>query len=95
MNDLWKLPVSIVIDLIGGVPSLLGLLGISVTGGLSFLASEAFDLIWAPLSAIMVYFIYEGDGVVTSIQFIEELLPLGVTDLLPTATIAFFMSGKN
>lgn len=51
-------------------------------------AGDASDLLWAPLSAILVRLIY-GSNTLALVNLIEELLPF--TDAIPTATIAFLL----
>jgi hypothetical protein len=46
------------------------------------------DLLWAPISAIIVRFLY-GSNALAAVNFIEELLPF--TDIFPTATLAFIL----
>lgn len=49
---------------------------------------DASDLLWAPLSAILVRLLY-GSNTLALANLIEELLPF--TDAIPTATIAFLL----
>lgn len=44
------------------------------------------DFLWAPVSALLVRFLY-GSNVLGAVAFLEEILPF--TDVLPTATLAF------
>eukprot|EP01104_Vermistella_antarctica_P013142 TRINITY_DN393_c0_g1_i2.p3 TRINITY_DN393_c0_g1~~TRINITY_DN393_c0_g1_i2.p3 ORF type:complete len:113 (-),score=9.03 TRINITY_DN393_c0_g1_i2:479-817(-) len=79
-TPLWKLPVSIVIDIIGVLSVLLGI-------------TEVLDLAWAPISAGVIYYLY-GSSHFAVIGMVEELLP--GTDFFPTATIAFlYFRGKQ
>eukprot|EP00011_Vannellida_sp_DIVA3-517-6-12_P002207 CAMPEP_0114627530 /NCGR_PEP_ID=MMETSP0168-20121206/12347_1 /TAXON_ID=95228 ORGANISM="Vannella sp., Strain DIVA3 517/6/12" /NCGR_SAMPLE_ID=MMETSP0168 /ASSEMBLY_ACC=CAM_ASM_000044 /LENGTH=115 /DNA_ID=CAMNT_0001838873 /DNA_START=54 /DNA_END=398 /DNA_ORIENTATION=+ len=74
-GNIWLVLVaSIVIDLIG--------LATYVVPGLG----EMVDVIWAPISAMIMQFIY-GSPFFSCINFIEEISP-GL-DFLPTATIAW------
>jgi hypothetical protein len=75
LNRYVTLFLCVVIDVIGCMTYLVPALG------------EAFDAIWAPASAGLLHYIFDST-LVTSVQFIEEALPL--TDLFPTATAAFF-----
>jgi hypothetical protein len=81
---LWKLGVSILIDIIGMITYLIPGLG------------ETFDVIWSPISAIIVYGLY-GNVFFSAFNFIEEILPY--TDIIPTATIAwlylYYKGGKS
>lgn len=51
-----------------------------------------FDVIWAPLSAFILYKMFTGYKAKTGavIQFIEEALPF--TDFIPTFTLTFMVS---
>lgn len=71
MNKYVKLLVSLAID---------GL------GFLAYGATEMGDLIWAPISALAIGFLYHRDFY-TFLGFTEEILP-GM-DIVPTATIAW------
>lgn len=48
---------------------------------------ELLDIAWAPLGAILVQRLYK-NTFFSVVQFIEEFAP-GMTDWIPTATIAF------
>ena len=87
-----KLGASIVIDLMGALPAIAGALAIPLTGGLSFLASESFDIIWAPISGLLVFVLYKKSSW-SLINFGEEILP--GTDILPVATIAWLVENKK
>jgi len=81
MNPSFKLLLCILIDLIGvssyAVPGL----------------GEATDIAWAPISALLVNYLF-GNGVFTGLALVEELLP--GFDIIPTATIAWFVeNGKR
>jgi len=47
---------------------------------------------WAPISAILVQYLF-GNGLLTSVSFLEELLP--GTDIIPTATIAWILENSE
>ena len=73
---LFKLLASILIDLVGD--------GSLLVPG----AGDASDLLWAPLSAVLVRLLY-GSNTLALCNLIEELLPF--TDAIPTATISFVL----
>jgi hypothetical protein len=56
---------------------------------------ESFDIVFAPISAIVYYFVFGGKKAIigASINFIEELLPF--TDIIPTFTISWFLVKEN
>ncbi len=81
-----KFIASIVIDLIGAAPTIIGIVGVPVTGALSFVASESFDIVWAPIQSALIYWMYK-DWTFTAISFAEEILPF--TDIVPTATLTW------
>jgi len=70
-----KLIFSIIIDIIGMGSYLIPIIG------------EFLDLIWAPISGILIKIIY-GDNFFVIFGTAEELLPF--TDIIPTATICWF-----
>jgi len=85
-------------------PSLLLCIVMDVLGYASFgvpLLGEVADVVWAPVSAIIFYFMFGGRKAIfgAAFNFAEELLPF--TDFIPTFTIAWFWqyfakkSGKN
>ena len=74
--ELLKLGASIVIDVVGMGSVLLGI-------------TEITDIIYAPLSAVLIYALY-GEVFFAAVGFIEEALP--GTDIVPTATIAWAYS---
>ncbi|CAK0733778.1 hypothetical protein CVIRNUC_000331 [Coccomyxa viridis] len=76
LNRWNKLLISIAIDLVG-------LSDFIVPG-----AAQIADIGWAPLSALIVQHLYH-NKYLTTINFIEEVLPF--TDVIPTATIGWFM----
>ena len=68
---------------------------IDFVGVASFAApglGEATDVAWAPISAVLVNYLF-GNGVFTALAFVEELLP--GFDIVPTATIAWFVENGN
>ena len=74
--------------------SLIYALIIDVIGMLTYLipvAGDIVDFIWAPISGILIYFLFRKSlGFVGgSVGFIEELMPQ--TDIIPTATILWFI----
>jgi len=75
-NNYLKLGISLIVDAIGSITYFAPGIG------------EIFDLIWAPISAAIVYRLY-GSTSFTSINFIEEILP--GTDFIPTATISWII----
>eukprot|EP01087_Luapelamoeba_hula_P022375 TRINITY_DN7997_c0_g1_i1.p1 TRINITY_DN7997_c0_g1~~TRINITY_DN7997_c0_g1_i1.p1 ORF type:complete len:131 (-),score=15.73 TRINITY_DN7997_c0_g1_i1:117-482(-) len=70
-----KLVLSILVDLIGYITYLLPFVG------------EAFDVMWAPISGMIIYRLY-GNAFLAFVGVAEEILP--GTDFLPTALIAWF-----
>lgn len=74
-----KLWHCLVMDLIGMATYFLPALG------------ESFDLVWAPISAI-VFYIWFRKPIGSMIAMAEEVLPF--TDIIPTFTIAYLLS-KN
>ncbi|CAB1100012.1 unnamed protein product [Ectocarpus sp. CCAP 1310/34] len=79
-----KLAISVLIDLIG--MSSYALPGVG----------EATDLGWAPISSALIFYLY-GNSIFAGLAFVEEILP--GFDVIPTATIAWFLTnseiGKN
>jgi len=53
---------------------------------------EATDVGWAPISALLVNYLF-GNGVFTALALVEELSP--GFDVIPTATIAWFVENGN
>jgi hypothetical protein len=45
------------------------------------------DIVWAPISAVLIYKLFGNSIAFATLGFFEELLPF--TDLLPTATLAW------
>ena len=70
----WKLIISIVLDLIGLISFLIPVL------------AELIDVVWAPISALLIFQLY-GSSLLSGIAVIEESLPF--TDIIPTATIGW------
>ncbi len=73
-------------------PSLLLCITMDFLGASTYflpLLGEGFDIVFAPISAIIYYFSFRGKlGVVGGIfNFIEEILP--GTDIIPTFTISW------
>eukprot|EP00466_Bigelowiella_natans_P007070 jgi/Bigna1/86471/estExt_fgenesh1_pg.C_100323 len=80
-DDKWtKLVVCLLIDFIGMSTYTVPALG------------ETADVGWAPISAILVQYLF-GNGLLTSVSFLEELLP--GTDIIPTATIAWILENSE
>ena len=77
---LIKLLVSILIDLVG------------VASYAVPLAGEGADLAWAPVSALLVNYLY-GNSILTGLAFAEEVLP-GL-DVVPTATIGWLLENTE
>ncbi|MBI2445055.1 hypothetical protein HYV43_01570 [Candidatus Micrarchaeota archaeon] len=71
MNRLAKLLLSLTLDALGFM---------------SLFAGEFADFVWAPLSALVVGWLYRRDGY-TFLAFAEEILP--GFDFIPTATLAW------
>jgi hypothetical protein len=69
--------VSLVIDLIGMASYLLPGLG------------ETIDIVWAPISASLLYYLY-GSWVISIGNLVEEIVP-GL-DFIPTALIAWYIA---
>ncbi|MCF8220409.1 MAG: hypothetical protein K9I97_02900 [Cryomorphaceae bacterium] len=84
MNDLKKANDTKIIKLIAA-------LAIDGMGLLSYLipgAAELFDAVWAPISAVIVYYMFGRKLSWASFTFLEELFPF--TDVVPSATIAWY-----
>ncbi len=87
MNKKTKLIVSIVLDFIGYLSYALPAIG------------EGFDLVWAPVSAVILYLMYKGKkGMIGGlIEGVEEFLPF--TDFVPTFTLmwvyTYYFEKKN
>lgn len=68
---------------------------IDFVGVASFAApglGEATDVGWAPISALIVNYLF-GNGIFTALAFVEEISP-GL-DFIPTATLAWFFENAN
>jgi len=66
-------------------------LGIDLIGMASYLIpgiAETLDVVWAPISAFLVYKLY-GNIAIAVFNGIEEIVP--GTDIIPTATIAWLI----
>ncbi len=87
MNRKTKLIVSIILDFIGYLSYALPAIG------------EGFDLVWAPVSAVILYVMYKGKkGMIGGlIEGVEEILPF--TDFVPTFTLmwiyTYYFEKKN
>lgn len=77
---LAKLAISLAIDLVGYSTYLVPLAG------------EAGDLAWAPISALLIAYLY-GNNLLVGIAFAEELSP-GL-DFIPTATIGWILENTD
>ncbi|CAM9594947.1 unnamed protein product [Ectocarpus sp. 12 AP-2014] len=75
-----KLAISVLIDLIG--MSSYALPGVG----------EATDLGWAPISSALIFYLY-GNSIFAGLAFVEEILP--GFDVIPTATIAWFLTNSE
>lgn len=93
MNELKKTNDTKIIKLVAA-------LFIDGMGLLSYLIpsiGEMFDAVWAPISAILVYYMFGRKLSWAGFTFVEELAPFA--DVLPSATLAWFFyyykSDKN
>jgi len=77
-NQTRDLGLSILLDAIGMLSFTIPLIG------------EFADVVWAPVSALLMIWLYKGSsGKVAGIfSFIEEILP--VTDIIPSFTLMWF-----
>ena len=75
-----KLIASIGLDLAGNLSYILDFFGFGLLG-------EFTDVLFAPISAMLVYLLYE-NKTLAWINGIEELLPY--VDIIPSATIGWF-----
>jgi hypothetical protein len=75
-----KLMISLLIDMVGFSTYLVPLAG------------EGADLAWAPVSALLINYLY-GNALLTGLAFCEELLP--GTDFIPTATIGWLLENTD
>jgi hypothetical protein len=70
---------------------LIAAIAIDIFGVLSYLLpgfGEIFDLVLAPISAILVYVLFGKKLKWAAFTFLEEMLPM--TDVIPSATIAWY-----
>ena len=84
MNELKKTNDTKIIKLVAA-------LFIDGMGLLSYLIpgiGEMFDAVWAPISAILVYYMFGRKLSWAGFTFAEELAPFA--DVLPSATLAWF-----
>jgi hypothetical protein len=74
-----SLVLCIVMDVLGAATYLLPILG------------ESFDMVFAPISAVVYYFTFGGKlGIMGgTVNFIEEIIPN--TDIIPTFTITWLI----
>ena len=72
-SSLLRLFASIVIDGVGMLSMFFGV-------------TESLDVVYAPLSAILIYLLY-GEALPAVLGFFEEILPF--TDWIPSATLAW------
>jgi hypothetical protein len=72
---LFMLFLALLIDLIGMASFAIPLIG------------DFADIVWAPVSAMLIYKLFGNSVSFAALGFFEELLPF--TDLLPTATLAW------
>ena len=62
---------------------------IDLVGGSSFFLGEGSDVLWAPISALLVQTLWESP-ILAALNFLKELLPL--TDVLPLASLAWLLA---
>lgn len=77
MNPTWLLYACLLVDAIGFASYLIIILG------------EFTDLIWAPISGLLLQFMF-GSMIMSTVGFLEEYLPF--TDILPTASITWALA---
>ncbi|CAM9319174.1 unnamed protein product [Ectocarpus sp. 12 AP-2014] len=53
---------------------------------------QATDLGWAPISSALIFYLY-GNSIFAGLAFVEEILP--GFDVIPTATIAWFLTNSE
>ena len=73
---------------------LLFCLSIDLLGDVSFLLpgiGEAEDIAWAPVSSFILSQLFGGNTAIVSLEFISQILPVGATDAIPVATIAWLL----
>jgi len=83
-NKYLMLVLSVVIDAIGMS---------SYAADTAMMLGEVLDLAWAPLQALWLRDFFDGSWTITTIGFLEEILPF--TDALPTASLAWVFSYNN
>lgn len=79
-DGIWgRLLVSLALDATGSASYLLPIVG------------EFFDIVWAPIQTMFIIAMYDADVSpnLKYVSFVEEILPF--TDIVPTATIGWFM----
>lgn len=78
-----KLILSILFDLIGMLSYIVPIF------------AEAIDIIWAPISGLLLFYMYKGTvgKVAGIISFIEEALPF-IVDFIPTFTLTWLYEYK-
>lgn len=72
-SDLARLAACLVIDFIGLA---------------SFSVGETDDITWAPISALILRFLFQSDTI-AALDFVKEILPL--TDIVPVASLAWLL----
>lgn len=72
-----RLIAAIVIDLIGFIPSLIPIIG------------SGFDLIWAPISFVLILILFPNRKFLAVVGGLEEIMPSYI-DIVPTACIAWY-----
>lgn len=77
LNKYAKLAISIFIDFVGILTYLIPAIG------------EGGDLAWAPISGVLIAFLYPNRKKMALLGALEELIPL--TDFFPTATLTWFL----
>lgn len=77
-TDYSKLFLCVLLDLVGYFSYAIPLIG------------EFFDVIWAPISGIILMSLFKGKSgkIGGTIEFVEELIPF--TDFIPTFTLTWF-----
>lgn len=82
------------LEKVGKLPSLWFCIVMDVVGMASYLfpgIGEWFDVIWAPVSAFILYRTFGGGTIAivgSIIDFIEEIVPF--SDIIPTFTLTYF-----
>ena len=62
---------------------------LDLAGGSSFVLGGGSDLVWAPVSAFVLFSLFDSTSL-AAIQFVKEALP--ATDILPVATLAWLVA---